>query len=126
MSKDKLYEARMAGMIYALGIAKEKGIEGLEEEIRFRNITKVPITVKKEAVDEAIDRVKNCTVDTIRILALMTLKDEFGFGTKRLNQFIERFDSKTDCLVGGYTTWQEQIDTIAAENKIFLDIRRNG
>ena len=116
----------MAGMIYALGIAKEKGIEGLEEEIRFRNITKVPITVKKEAVDEAIDRVKNCTVDTIRILALMTLKDEFGFGTKRLNQFIERFDSKTDCLVGGYTTWQEQIDTIAAENKIFLDIRRNG
>ena len=125
MSRDKINDARVAGMIYALKIAKEKGIEGLEEEIRFRNITKVPITVKREVVDEAINRIKECTVDTVTILTLMTLKDEFGFGNKRLNQFIERFDEKTDCLVEGYTTWQEQIDTIKRENGIELKIRRN-
>ena len=41
---DKLERARQEGMSYALEVAKKKGIEGLEEELRMRGITgsKVP------------------------------------------------------------------------------------
>lgn len=56
----------------------------------------------------------------------MTLKDEFGFGTKRINQFIKRFNDKTECLVDGYTTWAEQIQAIKEENGIELEIRENN
>ena len=34
----ELEQARRDGIGYALGIVREKGIEGLEEDVRFRNI----------------------------------------------------------------------------------------
>lgn len=126
MSRDKINDARMAGMLYALKIVQEKGIEGLKEEIKFRSYTKISIAVDRREADKTIDRIKNCTIDTIKILAIMTLKDEFGFGTKRINQFIKRFNDKTECLVEGYTTWAEQIQAIKEENGIELEIRENN
>ena len=33
---DKEQEARMAGMRYALGIAQEKGVDGLQKELQMR------------------------------------------------------------------------------------------
>ena len=126
MSKDKINDARMAGMLYALKIVQEKGVEGLKEEIKFRSYTKISIAVDRREADKTIDRIKNCTIDTIKILAIMTLKDEFGFGNKRIQQFMNRFDFKTECLVDGYTTWQEQIETIKKENNIKLEIRENN
>lgn len=126
MSKDKINDARMAGMLYALKIVQEKGVEGLKEEIKFRSYTKISIAVDRREADKTIDRIKNCTIDTIKILAIMTLKDEFGFGTKRINQFIKRFNDKTECLVEGYTTWAEQIQAIKEENGIELEIRENN
>ena len=126
MSRDKINDARMAGMLYALKIVQEKGIEGLKEEIKFRSYTKISIAVDRREVDKTIDRIKNCTIDTVKILTIMTLKDEFGFGTKRINQFIKRFNDKTECLVEGYTTWAEQIQAIKEENGIELEIRENN
>lgn len=126
MSRDKINDARMAGMLYALKIVQEKGVEGLKEEIKFRSYTKISIAVDRREADKTIDRIKNCTIDTIKILAIMTLKDEFGFGTKRINQFIKRFNDKTECLVEGYTTWAEQIQAIKEENGIELEIRGNN
>ena len=126
MSRDKINDARMAGMLYALKIVQEKGVEGLKEEIKFRSYTKISIAVDRREADKTIDRIKNCTIDTIKILAIMTLKDEFGFGNKRIQQFMNRFDFKTECLVDGYTTWQEQIETIKKENNIKLEIRENN
>lgn len=35
---EEIEQARRDGMGYALRIAREKGIKGLEDEIRFRNI----------------------------------------------------------------------------------------
>lgn len=37
----EIEQARRDGMGYALKIVREKGIEGLEEEVKFRNISKV-------------------------------------------------------------------------------------
>lgn len=43
LSKEEL--ARMEGMSYALKIAKEKGIEGLKEELKFRHAYDVPLKI---------------------------------------------------------------------------------
>ena len=48
MRNNKEESARREGMAYALRIAKEKGIEALEKELEFRNITNIPIKVSKE------------------------------------------------------------------------------
>lgn len=41
MNKD--YELRMQGMIYASNIVSKKGVEGLKEDIRIRNVLKAPM-----------------------------------------------------------------------------------
>lgn len=56
---DKLERARQEGMSYALEVAKKKGIEGLEEELRMRGITGIPIGVSRSAVDKAVENIKN-------------------------------------------------------------------
>lgn len=116
---------RREGMAYALKVAKEKGIEGLEEEIKYRNISLVPIAVSKEKMDECVNNIKMNTIDTMLLLSASTLRDEFGFGKERLARFIERFNYKAECLVDGFVTWDDQMEMLAEECGIELSIRHN-
>ena len=70
---NKEEQARREGMSYALQIAKEKGIDGLEEELRFRNALRMPIGVSRKDCDECVNTIKINVVDTVTILAAMTL-----------------------------------------------------
>lgn len=75
MARDKLEEARREGMAYALKIVKTKGIEGLEEECKFRGATKMPLALPKNAIDECVLKIKENTIDTITILSAITLRE---------------------------------------------------
>lgn len=121
---DKEEQARREGMAYALKVAREKGIDGLEEELRYRNSTKLPTAVKREQLDELVENIKMNCLDTVLILAAVTLRDEFEFGRKRIDRFIERFNLKAECLVGDYTTWKEQMGILREEIGLDLVIRR--
>lgn len=125
MARDKLEEARREGMAYALKIAKTKGIEGLEEECKFRGAMKMPLALPKNAIDECTLKIKENTIDSILILSAITLRDQFGFGAKRISQYIERFNEKADCLMSDYTTWEEQIKILKDECGLDLKIRKN-
>lgn len=122
---DKLERARQEGMSYALEVAKKKGIEGLEEELRMRGITGIPIGVSRSAVDKAVENIKNQTLDTVNILTAMTLHDEFGFGASRIERFRKRFDFKAECLMEKYVTWLEMINTLKEETGVTFEIRKN-
>ena len=122
---NKEEEARREGMAYALKIAKEKGIEALENECKFRNATRIPIAVSRKACDEVINKIKMNTIDTITILSAMTLHDEFGFGKARIEKFTKRFNLKAECIMDDYTTWDEQIQALKEECGLELSIRKN-
>lgn len=121
---DKEEQARREGMAYALKIAKEKGIVALEEELRFRNALRMPIAVPRKNCDEAINNIKMNVVDTVTILSAMTLRDEFGFGKKRIQQYVERFNLKAECIMEDYTTWNDQIECLREECGLNYVIRR--
>ena len=120
---DKEEQARRDGMAYALKIAQERGIEGLEEEIKFRNATFLPIAVPRAACDEAIEKIKYNTIDTVLVLASVTLRDEFEFGKKRIERFKERFTLKTECLCEDYVTWDDLIQQLKEECGVDASIR---
>ncbi len=126
MKINKEERARREGMAYALRIAKERGIVGLEEEIRFRSCTNLPIGISRSACDEAIDRIKDRTCDTFIALTCHTLDDEFGFGQKRLQRFIDRFENKAVCLGEGFCTWADVAETLKRERNIKLRMRLFG
>lgn len=124
MNKEE--QARREGMAYAFKIAKERGIDGLEKELRLRNITKLPVAIKEKDVEEWCDGMKNQTVDSVGILAMVSLRDEFGFGKKRLLEFREIFNNKTDCITNpDWSCWDDQIAILKEECGIDTFIRQN-
>ena len=123
MNKEE--KARLAGMSYALRAAKEKGIEGLEKDIKMRGGLNIPVGINEKALNEYADRVRNNVLDTVLIMSCIVLRDEFGFGEKRMQRFIERFNLKAECLAGDYVTWAEIQETLQEELGIELKIRWN-
>ena len=50
LSKEEM--ARREGMAYALRLAKEKGIDALEEDLKMRNAIDLPLRVSKADLDK--------------------------------------------------------------------------
>lgn len=118
-------QARLQGMSYALKVAKEKGIDGLEEELKRRKAYNIPVRIGDKELQAFTDNAKNMMLDTILILASVTLHDEFGFGHDRLNRFKERFNFKAECIGDSFTDWQDQIDILREECGLEYSIRFN-
>ena len=123
MKVNKEEQARREGMAYALQIAEERGIEGLREELKFRNCTNIPLGISSKFAHEAIEDIKAQVCDCYMILSIATMHDEFGFGQKRCQQFINRFEEKALCLSEDYCTWQDHIKMIKDELQLDLSIR---
>lgn len=127
MSKlDQYMQGRTEGMEFALRLAKDKGIEELEEEVRFRNRTGVSLNLTRQELAAGSQNIKNMTFDTMLAMSMMVLRDEFDFGKKRLERFKDRFTQKAASLAGDYCTWLDIIDTIKDETGIDLEIRINN
>ena len=125
MSRNKEEQARMEGMAQALRIAKAKGIDGLEADLKMRNITGRPCAVSRAAMDECIMNIKYNVVGTFTILVAYTLHEKFGFGKTRLNRFIHDFNFQAECLDEDYCTWEDQIEILRQECGLDLSIRKN-
>ena len=111
----ELEQARRDGIGYALGIVREKGIEGLEEDVRFRNISKVSVAMSQDEYKDLTERMGKRISQVILTLAEITLRDEFGFGKSRLEKFADRLNEKAGCVAEGYTTVEEQLEILEKE-----------
>ena len=125
MKLSKEDQARREGMAYALRIAKEKGIDGLEEEIRFRNVSMAPIALPRRELKEFTDKVKVNMIDTITALSAYVLRDKFGFGTVRIQRFINWVNEFADSICGEWLTFGDIQQVIKDEIGIELQMRRN-
>lgn len=114
------------GLFLALSTVKECGIEGLEEEIRFRNITGIHTALAKKDLNKASAKIKMMTLDTFTVLSVATLRDEFEFGKKRIKRFIDRMNLKAECLMDDMVTWKDFIEDIEQDLGIKLKIRWNN
>ena len=84
MKKNAYDAGREDGLYLALKIVREGGLEALEKEIRFRNITGIKTSFAMKEIEGATQEIKNNTIDTVTCLAVHTLHDEFGFRKKHL------------------------------------------
>ena len=103
----KEYRIEMQAMSKALSIAKEKGVDALEEELKMRGATKMPLTVSSAKGRAWMEKASQQTIETVLLMSLCVLRDEFGFGEKRLNQYLDRYAEKTDCMAHGYVDWED-------------------
>lgn len=122
--KDReMQQYRNDGMAFALKIAKEKGIEALEKEVEYRKATFLPSAVQEKDVTKFVDETKMNCLDTVLIMSMMVLRDEFDFGEKRLNRFKERFNRKADVIMTNNATWKDLQEILKEETNIDTEIR---
>ena len=107
MKITKEYKIEMQAMSKALKIAKEKGIDALEEELKMRGATKMPMTVSAARGKAWMEHVSDTVVETVMLMSVSVLRDEFLFGEKRINRFLDRYAEKTDCMAHGYVNWED-------------------
>jgi hypothetical protein len=105
-------QMRREGMAYALRVAKERGIDGLEEELEKRNATEVPIRISTSQLKEFSQLVKHNVIFYMGVLTRGVLADKFDFDADQLKIFDENLNFRADCLTEDYTTWKDQIDTL--------------
>lgn len=126
MSNLKDYNrGRNDGLAMALRIVESDGIEGLRKEIKFRGVTGIHTTLAKKELDQASKQIKEMTLDTMIVLAVATLHDEFDFGQKRCQRFMDRLELKAGCLIDNLATWPDYIRAIKDEIGLELSIREN-
>lgn len=104
MKEFEIYNSgKNEGMRYAYDFIKENGLDAFYEELKFRSKTNVPLRIAKKAYEEAVekelDRSRQCILETVLIVAVTCLRDEFDFGKKRVARFIKRYNLKTACLM---------------------------
>lgn len=107
MAKNKEMEFFRSGMERAYKLVKEEGLDALEKEIRFRNITGVNTPLLTKELDKGIVDIKRLTMETILTMTIGVLYSEFGFGKKRLERFRDTFMAATASLNDGIITWAD-------------------
>lgn len=123
----KEFELRMQGMIAAQNIVKQGGIEALEKDIKYRGLTKAPVTVTSKEVEDFLEEISENLFVTVKTVSLMALKDLWGFGNKRLRQFEEKFQKLTEdaCDISWigrhYVTLTDYAECIQEENGIKIE-----
>ena len=103
------------GLMMALDIVKKDGVEALEKEIQFRNVTGIRMPLAKKDLDKATVKIKEQLLDTVTVLSVATLHDEFGYGEKRLNKFIDEYQKQLEAYNSGYVERVRDFTTVMKE-----------
>ena len=115
MSRDKEEQARREGMAYALRVAKEKGIEELEKDLKMRNATKIPVAVQRKDVMSLVGELQENCYKTALLMMSFIVHDQFGFGKKRLSKIMDKFDEAAHDLEEGWISWDDIIEIMEDE-----------
>lgn len=119
---------RREGMAYALRVAKEKGIEALESDMKARGILELPLAMKSyDGMRELYNMLAMRIVSTIKTVTIWTLYEKHGWRKKRIGDFEKELNRVcADCLEldrfgGNYV----KVSDYAAELKETCDVDLN-
>lgn len=121
-------ECRKEGLSFAIDfLDKHNGdVEALREEAKKRGAYNIPLALNKSDADDFSNKVKSAVLDSVLVLSLLVLHDEFDFGTKRLDRFKARFNEKADCFNKGYSSWDETLGILKNECGMELELNFVG
>lgn len=121
MNKMREYErGREDGLDLALRIVRQGGLEALEKECRFRNITGIHTSLAVKDLDKASEKIKEVIADCYVVLSLAVLHDVFHFGEVRCQRFRNGLDKAADYINDGLAEWVDYVNSIKEEMGIEL------
>ena len=118
-------QGRTEGMELALRIAKDKGIEELEKEIKFRQKTGISLNVTRQELNKAGNKIKEMTLDTFTLLSVAALHDVFGFGRQRCERYMKKMEDGARYLMDDLATWDDYSKEVEKQLGIKIEIHWN-
>ncbi|MDA3732364.1 hypothetical protein PBV87_12785 [Niameybacter massiliensis] len=93
-----------------------------------KSIAKMTIEVADKIAQEKVQRDReafgNIAIRTIVAASMITLHDEFGFGSQRLQRYQDRMEEHLECINSGVITLQELEETTKRmEEKANLNLK---
>lgn len=71
--------------------------------------------IKRKAVKETVDRVSREAFERMMVLSLLVLRDEWGFGSKRMERFIDRLSELIEDVSEGRLSMDDIVDALEDE-----------
>ena len=104
--------AILTGMVKALDIVREHGIQGLEKDILARKRTKIKPPMYFYDLDKCTDDIKAWSIRRAAILFVAALHDEFGFGVTRQKRMLLKVAEASRLLQTGEAGWWDYSKSI--------------
>ena len=123
MAKDKLAEARLGGMDYALRRIKEIGVEEFEKELAMRNRNNMAYTMSPKDMQKETEEIQKFIIRFTLIVSICALYDEFDFGQKGIKRFQDIYMKGVQYINKGYAYLEEYENGILEELGIEIDFR---
>ena len=126
MTKEERWRAE--GMSFCLRHLEESGgnVEALKAEIKRRGAYGIPIGVTPKQEADFCRMVRENCLDTILIMTLAVLHDNFGFGHIRAVRFKDAFNTAAELLGDDCINWTEIRQGIEEQLGMNLGIRWCG
>lgn len=122
----KYEEGRRDGMDYAYRLAIKEGLEALGRRVDRNRKSFAPAFLKESDLHEFEYRVKhNCTESTICMMA-MVLRDKYGFGKKRMAEFVAYFYDMADSIAGEWLCYDDIVQAVLDETGVDLRPHREA
>ena len=90
---------RNEGAAYALRVAKEKGIEHLEQDLRRRGAIGIPMNIPEKAIEATYDMLAKRIMNTMKTVAMWVLYEEHGWRSVRLQRFEQQMDKHSEACM---------------------------
>lgn len=125
MSKQTDYQnGRMDGLLLALKIVRDGGVEALEKECQLRGAWKIHTNLAMKELDKATEPMKDILYDTILIASLSALHDTFGFGQIRCQRYVRNLDKFYQYLHHGWIYWYDVIEELKERLRLSLEFSK--
>ena len=59
--------------------------------------------------------IKQRMLSTVALMSVLILREEFGFGSKRMKRFSDKFKDNTEQLMSGDLTWRDTYEEMVKE-----------
>jgi hypothetical protein len=94
-----LMTGRNQGLAMALKIVNDGGIEALEKEIQYRNLTGVSLNLTKAEMEAATTKMRLHATEVAIVISMVALLEEFRFSKFQVHKFKKTFDEKVEAII---------------------------
>lgn len=119
---EEINAARISAMEYAARQIEKIGLDAFRQELKLRGANGITVPVTKKDFIREYNNMQTLIIRQCLLMAVITLIDQFDFTEDKIAEFVNRYNTKADCMGDDYHLWQDYADMVKDEYDIDLGL----